>query len=62
MLYVFVDIKVDVQHFINTIKYNFKSGTKLAIVSTVQFLSTLQVSTKFQENARGLLKQMQFIW
>eukprot|EP00794_Sanderia_malayensis_P014245 gene14245-15730_t len=42
MLYVFVDIKVDIQHFVDTVKHNFKTGTRLAIVSTVQFLSTLQ--------------------
>ena len=43
MLYVFVDIKVDLSHFINTVKHNFEAGTKIAMVSTVQFLSTLQV-------------------
>ena len=43
MLYVFVDIKVDLDHFIKTVQHNFTIGSKIAMVSTVQFLSTLQV-------------------
>ena len=46
VLYVFVDIKMDVQHFLDTIKYNFEKGTHLALVSTIQFVSTLQVRKK----------------
>ncbi|XP_065055136.1 2-(3-amino-3-carboxypropyl)histidine synthase subunit 1-like [Rhopilema esculentum] len=46
MLYVFVDIKVDLSHFINTVKHNFNAGAKIAMVSTVQFLSTLQAAQK----------------
>lgn len=42
MLYVFVDIKIDILHFIETVRFNFKAGTSLALVSTVQFLSSLQ--------------------
>jgi len=42
MLYVFVDIKIDSLHFINTLKYNFDSGSKIALVSTIQFVPTLQ--------------------
>nr|NVI70969.1 putative diphthamide biosynthesis protein 1 [Cucujiformia] len=41
VLYVFVDIKIDPYHFLETIKYNFKVPKKLALVSTVQFLTTL---------------------
>ncbi|CAG0887820.1 unnamed protein product [Darwinula stevensoni] len=41
MLYVFVEIRIDVVHLIETVKYNFKKGTKLMLVSTVQFLSAL---------------------
>uniref|UniRef100_T1INS0 2-(3-amino-3-carboxypropyl)histidine synthase subunit 1 n=1 Tax=Strigamia maritima TaxID=126957 RepID=T1INS0_STRMM len=44
MLYVFVDIKIDAKHFIDTIKYNFVKGSKLAIVSTIQFVTTVQAS------------------
>lgn len=42
MLYVFVDIKIDNQHLINTIRCNFKAGTTLAMVSTIQFVAALQ--------------------
>ncbi|NWI65520.1 DPH1 synthase, partial [Todus mexicanus] len=43
MLYVFVDIKIDASHFLETIRFNFAAGTSLALVSTIQFVSTLQV-------------------
>ena len=42
MLYVFVDIKIDNKHFINTVKRNFKCGTSIALVSTIQFVAALQ--------------------
>nr|NVI70992.1 putative diphthamide biosynthesis protein 1 [Cucujiformia] len=42
VLYIFVDIKIDPLHFLETIKYNFEKSVKLALVSTIQFLSTLQ--------------------
>ncbi|KAF0309187.1 2-(3-amino-3-carboxypropyl)histidine synthase subunit 1 [Amphibalanus amphitrite] len=42
MLYVFVDIKIDAVHFIETLKFNFKADRRLALVSTVQFVATLQ--------------------
>ncbi|XP_033123551.1 2-(3-amino-3-carboxypropyl)histidine synthase subunit 1-like [Anneissia japonica] len=44
MLYVFVDIKIDTIHFIETIQLNFKVGTSLAFVSTIQFVAALQAS------------------
>lgn len=44
MLYVFVDIKIDTVHFIETLKHNFDPGTSLALVSTIQFVTALQVS------------------
>lgn len=43
-LYVFVDIKLDAQHFVDTIRHNFHCREKLALVSTIQFVSTLQAS------------------
>lgn len=43
MLYVFVDIKIDATHFLETIRFNFAAGTSLALASTIQFVSTLQV-------------------
>lgn len=41
VLYVFVDIKFDSVHFLETIKLNFPIGTKLAFVSTIQFVTSL---------------------
>ncbi|XP_046353619.2 2-(3-amino-3-carboxypropyl)histidine synthase subunit 1-like [Haliotis rufescens] len=42
MLYVFVDIKIDTLHFLETVRYNFQAGAKLALVSTIQFVAALQ--------------------
>lgn len=41
MLYVFVDIKIDTAHFVDTVQHNLDPQTRLAIVSTVQFIATL---------------------
>ncbi|CAH1178936.1 unnamed protein product [Phaedon cochleariae] len=50
VLYVFVDIKIDPLHFIDTVKVNFDPSTKIALVSTIQFVTTLQgVSSKLKE-------------
>ena len=43
MLYVFVDIKLDTVHLLETIRHNFEPGTSLSLVSTIQFVATLQV-------------------
>nr|NVI70955.1 putative diphthamide biosynthesis protein 1 [Cucujiformia] len=51
LLYIFVDIKIDPLHFLETIKYNFSIDKKLSLVSTVQFLTTLQGVTN---ELRGL--------
>eukprot|EP01127_Copromyxa_protea_P001570 TRINITY_DN11531_c0_g1_i1.p1 TRINITY_DN11531_c0_g1~~TRINITY_DN11531_c0_g1_i1.p1 ORF type:complete len:411 (+),score=68.32 TRINITY_DN11531_c0_g1_i1:140-1234(+) len=41
-LYVFVDIKIDVQHFIDTVKFNFpEPSTNIVLVGTIQFASSL---------------------
>lgn len=42
MLYIFVDIKFDSQHFFETIKFNFDKETRMAFVSTIQFVASLQ--------------------
>ena len=44
MLYVFVDIKIDNEHFIETIKLNFPQpgAAKIALISTIQFVAALQ--------------------
>ncbi|CAH1991158.1 unnamed protein product [Acanthoscelides obtectus] len=44
VLYIFVDIKIDPLHFIDTVKYNFSASEKLALVSTIQFVTTLQAA------------------
>jgi len=44
MLYVFVDIKIDSQHFIQTLKANFSKDDQLSLVSTIQFVATLQAA------------------
>ncbi|XP_034937455.1 2-(3-amino-3-carboxypropyl)histidine synthase subunit 1 [Chelonus insularis] len=46
VLYIFVDIKIDTDHCINSIKASLKVLTKLALVSTIQFAGTLQVIAK----------------
>lgn len=42
MLYVFVDIQIDTLHFLNTVRFNFEPGASLVLVSTIQFVPTLQ--------------------
>lgn len=40
-LYVFVDIQIDVEHLLATIERNFKAGSTIAMVGTIQFNATL---------------------
>ncbi|KAK9845182.1 hypothetical protein WJX84_000625, partial [Apatococcus fuscideae] len=42
-LYVFVDIKFDVQHLIDTIRHNFEAGSRLEVAGTIQFASCIQL-------------------
>nr|NVI71000.1 putative diphthamide biosynthesis protein 1 [Cucujiformia] len=50
VLYIFVDIKIDPLHFIETIQFNFPRETKLGLVSTIQFLATLHaISSELQK-------------
>lgn len=46
VLYVFVDIKIDALHFVESVKLNFKPEKKLAFVSTIQFVATLHLAAK----------------
>ncbi|XP_078467969.1 2-(3-amino-3-carboxypropyl)histidine synthase subunit 1-like isoform X3 [Lampetra planeri] len=46
MLYVFVDIKIDTAHFIDTLRFNFPKGSSLVLVSTIQFVSALQAAAQ----------------
>lgn len=43
-LYIFVDIKFDLDHFVETIKFNFPPQTKLLLVSTIQFAASLHLA------------------
>ncbi|KAJ3272906.1 Diphthamide biosynthesis protein 1 [Terramyces sp. JEL0728] len=40
-LYVFVDIGFDVQHFVDTVKFNVEVGKKICLVGTIQFVGSL---------------------
>ncbi|KAJ3299949.1 Diphthamide biosynthesis protein 1 [Kappamyces sp. JEL0829] len=42
-LYVFVDIGIDLKHFVETVKKNIEHGKRIALVATIQFVSSLQV-------------------
>ncbi|XP_067932448.1 2-(3-amino-3-carboxypropyl)histidine synthase subunit 1-like [Watersipora subatra] len=46
MLYIFVDIKIDVKHLVDTAVYNFEQGTKIVMVSTIQFVAALQAAAR----------------
>lgn len=46
VLYVFVDIKIDALHFVESVKLNFPRDRKLAFVSTIQFVATLHAAAK----------------
>ena len=43
VLYIFVDIQIDLNHLIETIKLNFDVSKRLALVSTIQFASSIHV-------------------
>lgn len=46
VLYVFVDIKIDTMHFIESVKLNFPPSQRLAFVSTIQFVATMHAAAK----------------
>ncbi|XP_031561896.1 2-(3-amino-3-carboxypropyl)histidine synthase subunit 1-like [Actinia tenebrosa] len=45
MLYVFVDIKIDISHFVDSVGFNIPLGSRLALVSTIQFVAALQAAS-----------------
>ncbi|CAI2181506.1 7375_t:CDS:10 [Funneliformis geosporum] len=53
-IYVFVDIGIDTEHFINTVKLNFEIGKKLTIVGTIQFVAAIQATKKHLEDNYSL--------
>ncbi|CAH8607750.1 unnamed protein product [Schistosoma curassoni] len=44
VLYVFVDIQIDIVHLIDSVKANFEKSSRLALVSTIQFVTSLQTA------------------
>jgi 2-(3-amino-3-carboxypropyl)histidine synthase len=46
VLYVFVDIRIDLLHFVETVRFNFPPATSLALVSTIQFSTSLQAAKR----------------
>jgi len=44
VLYVFVDIKFDLDHFVETVKFNFEKDTKMILISTIQFAASLSLA------------------
>ncbi|MFH4977528.1 hypothetical protein AB6A40_004237 [Gnathostoma spinigerum] len=42
MLYVFVNIEMDLSHFVGILKKNFRRDQKIALISTIQFVVSLQ--------------------
>ena len=42
MLYVFVDVQIDNLHVMDTLRFNFKAHSSIALVSTIQFVAALQ--------------------
>ncbi|RUS34999.1 hypothetical protein BC938DRAFT_477067 [Jimgerdemannia flammicorona] len=53
-LYVFVDISIDTQHFIDTVRKNFEAGKRLAVVGTIQFATAIQAARKVLEAEYGV--------
>ncbi|GLD98583.1 hypothetical protein PINS_up007300 [Pythium insidiosum] len=50
MLYVFVDITIDVEHLVECMKLTFPADKKIALMGTIQFGSSMHlVSTKLKE-------------
>uniref|UniRef100_K3WYL2 2-(3-amino-3-carboxypropyl)histidine synthase subunit 1 n=1 Tax=Globisporangium ultimum (strain ATCC 200006 / CBS 805.95 / DAOM BR144) TaxID=431595 RepID=K3WYL2_GLOUD len=45
MLYVFVDISIDVDHLVECMKLTFKPDTKIALMGTIQFASSIHVAS-----------------
>ncbi|GAB5580665.1 2-(3-amino-3-carboxypropyl)histidine synthase subunit 1 [Prionailurus iriomotensis] len=46
VLYVFVDIRIDTTHLLDSIRLTFPPASSLALVSTIQFVSTLQAAAQ----------------
>lgn len=54
VLYVFVDIQIDTAHLLDSVRLTFPPASALALVSTIQFVSTLQVSGQTAASLRAV--------
>jgi 2-(3-amino-3-carboxypropyl)histidine synthase len=45
-MYVFVDIGIDMDHFIQTVKLNVEKKTRIAMVATIQFVASLHLAVQ----------------
>ncbi|KAG0252261.1 Diphthamide biosynthesis protein 1 [Actinomortierella ambigua] len=45
-LYVFVDIGIDTQHFVATVRHNFEKGSRLVVVGVIQFVQAIQAARR----------------
>lgn len=54
MLYVFVDISFDVGHLVASVQKNLSAYPRLALLSTIQFLTSLHVSLSTQLLSKAL--------
>ena len=52
-LYVFVNISIDIDHLVATLYRNFSPGTKIAMVGTIQFNSTIHTVRPLLEKQYG---------
>jgi len=48
---VFVDIKMDVKHFVDNVKISFDPSKKIALVSTIQFSTSLHAAKELLQEA-----------
>lgn len=46
LLYIFVNININLSHILDSVSNNVDSSKKVAMVSTVQFVTSLHVSSK----------------
>lgn len=50
ILYIFVDIAMDLKHLIQSIQANFDSKKKIALVATIQFVASLRVCNLYNSD------------
>ncbi|RNA25918.1 diphthamide biosynthesis 1 [Brachionus plicatilis] len=56
VLYIFVDIQIDLDHLIETVKFNFTTDTRLAMVSIIQFASSIHAASRILQENKYLVK------